>query len=488
MFDDFNNFDELDNEQYEQQLEPEIESIHQLLDIPEDLSPYDRALIVSESIGELPAELQMEAIAYVVEDAELIKDSENLTTIIRNIIKTGLGEDLEQWLKDDIEDLAYAIEDDALFETMVKELEDAGIITEPVGQANEAIVQSVEKPKKKKSTSKEIIEEEQEIVSESFSFSDAVVPENWDLGGDAHLTGNNEIDPEGDGWLRLTENKKQELGYALYDKEIETQDGLKIEFDYASWGKQPGLGFTVFLVDGQVDADNLEIGAKGNALGFAPKGKHQEGMKDAVVGVAFDFAGIFSKATRNKPGGPGKTPDSVSVRSGGDGTEGYEYLGGTERLKEDLDDGKSAERPDQESESARYVAMTFTPKDELLSVKVDMKFGADSEMETVLSDVEIPGEIPDTVKVGFVSATGGRKNITEIDNVVVTESLPEEDIVVAAAKDLPNEKVIVEASEKTENLTNKSNEDQQISTDASVSQEPQPADSDKTQPVADDLD
>lgn len=185
------------------------------------------------------------------------------------------------------------------------------------------------------------------------------------------------------------------------------------------------MGITFFLIDGKTDVTDFSPGGKGNALGFAPLGKNQEGMKDSVVGVAFDANGIFSKKTRNKPGGPGKTPDSVSVRTGGDGQEGYEYIAGTEKLEESIDRGKSAERPDQDGKWARHVSMTFSPKGEQLSLTVKMQFGAEDELETLLSDIEIPGEIPETVKLGIVSTTGGRKHIHEVNNVEVTETVPE---------------------------------------------------------------
>jgi len=74
------------------------------------------------------------------------------------------------------------------------------------------------------------------------------VPQGWELGGDAELTAGT-IDPENDGWLRLTSAVNDELGYAISTDPVDTSTGLLVAFDFVSWGGNGADGFSVFLWD-----------------------------------------------------------------------------------------------------------------------------------------------------------------------------------------------------------------------------------------------
>jgi len=100
------------------------------------------------------------------------------------------------------------------------------------------------------------VEEQVEIFqdnenTEKVDFTGAEAPEDWVLGGDAEMTGDGKTDPDGDGWLRLTSLDSFALGYAVYDKALETENGLAFKFDYTSWGGRGADGITFFLMDGE---------------------------------------------------------------------------------------------------------------------------------------------------------------------------------------------------------------------------------------------
>ena len=259
--------------------------------------------------------------------------------------------------------------------------------------------------------------------TEKIDLTNTEAPENMELGGDAEMTGDGEIDPEGDGWLRLTGDRSYELGYAVYDQELKTENGLAFQFDYTAWGGSGADGITFFLMDGKTTMEEFNPGGYGGSLGYAPRYKTVEGLSNAVVGVGIDEFGNFSDGGEGRNGGDGRTVDSVSVRGPGDEFEGYEFVEGTERLQEGVDITHSDERPDQTGEDYRNVSMTFIPIERQFSLTLSMQFGAQSEPTQLFKDLLIPGIIPDTVKFGFTGASGGATNIHEIRNLVVDKAV-----------------------------------------------------------------
>ncbi len=431
MFEDFNEAEDKKFEQSENKLEPAVEEIFKEAGLHTDTPPAERSELLSDVLGEMPKELQVQAIEVCVQEAFEIEEDPKIALVLRNIIKTGLGRGLEQDLKDEIVKLAYEIEDDALLETMLQELEDAGILVRKVAdyQGSAQEIKHVETPVEAlvETPVETLVETPVEIVEKvevvEYDFSGETVPEDWKLSGDAKLTGDGEIDEVGEGWLRLSENEGWQLGYAFNNEPLETENGLTFKFDYSTWGGNGADGFTFFLVDGETELDEFHTGGVGGSLGYAPRYTSTEGMSNAYVGIGFDEFGNFSNPIEGRTGGTERIQDSVAVRGGGDGFEGYEFIAGTERLEEGIDTRKVAERPDQSGSGARNVTITFKPEEDTFHMSLEMQFGADGETKELFSDLPIPGEVPDTLKFGFVATTGGATNFHEVSNVSSQESV-----------------------------------------------------------------
>jgi hypothetical protein len=259
--------------------------------------------------------------------------------------------------------------------------------------------------------------------TEEVDFTNAQAPEDWVLGGDAEMTGDGLTDPEGDGWMRLTDDESYEIGYAVYDKALDTANGLAFSFDYTSWGGSGADGITFFLMDGETTMDEFNAGGYGGSLGYAPRHKVTEGLSNAVVGIGLDEFGNFSNAGEGRNGGHGRTQDSVSIRAGGDGFEGYEFIDGTERLQEGIDIRNASERPDQAGSDYRNVSIMFTPIEQQFSLTLSMQFGADSEPEQLFEDLLLPGIIPATVKFGYTASSASATNIHEVRNLVIDKAV-----------------------------------------------------------------
>jgi len=300
-------------------------------------------------------------------------------------------------------------------------------------------------------------EEEVEIFqdnenTEEFDLTGADAPENWALGGDAEMTGDGITDPEGDGWLRLTGDESYELGYAVYDEALNTENGLAFQFDYTAWGGSGADGITFFLMDGETTMEEFTPGGYGGSLGFAPRHKVTEGLSNAVVGIGIDEFGNFSNAGEGRNGGHGRTQDSISIRGAGDGFEGYEFIDGTERLQEGVDIRGTEERPDQTGEDYRNVSIMFTPVEQQFSLSLSMRFGAGTEPEQLFKDLLLPGIIPATVKFGFTASSASATNIHEVRNIIIDKAVLND--VVETIAQAPAETQITDSVPATETQTN----------------------------------
>jgi len=460
MFEDFSSQEEQLSEQKESRFEPVEENIIKEIGVPVDLPPEGRAELVSADILELPPELQVPAIEMVVEDAAELKADGAIVSILRNIIKTELGRGLEQDLKDKIVDLAYEIDDIDLQKTLLVELEKAGILVRKYeGPAQTSRVENTSKVAPVEEAGEveegtgeveevvvdEVVEEVEKIEVKKFDFASEQLPENWELGGGAKVTGDGIIDEIGKGYLRLTENIGYDMGYAFYDQPLSTEKGLAFSFNYVSWGGNGADGITFFLVDGKTTAEDFSPGGVGGSLGYAPRYKVDEGMTNAYVGVGLDEFGNFSSPTEGRNGGPGRTADAVTIRAGGDGFEGYEYVTGTDKLSEGIDKTGVKDRPESE---VRKTTISFDRTEkQTLSLTMDMQYGEEGKTERLFENVEIPGEVPDTVKFGFVATTGGAKNIHEIGEVTAQEASIEQPVMEIAEQAPEKAEPVKEAAE-----------------------------------------
>lgn len=141
----------------------------------------------------------------------------------------------------------------------------------------------------------------------------------------ASLTSGNG-DPEGNGFLRLTNNGKFQLGFARSTAAFPSENGFSISFDYFSYGGNGADGISFFLFDAAPGTFN--IGEPGGSLGYAGSST-TPGVSKAYIGFGLDEFGNFSSAAS---GGPGQFPSSVTIRGNGNGHMGvagnYSYLTG----------------------------------------------------------------------------------------------------------------------------------------------------------------
>jgi hypothetical protein len=169
--------------------------------------------------------------------------------------------------------------------------------------------------------------------------------------------------------------------------------------------------------------EDFNPGGAGGSLGYAPRHKTTEGLSNAVVGIGLDEFGNFSYSGEGRNGGQGRTQDSVSIRGAGDGFEGYEFVEGTDKLKEGVDIRDARERPDQTGEDYRNVSILFKPVEKQYSLTLKIQFGAESEPKDLFTNLLLPGVIPATVKFGFTATSGGATNYHEIHNLIIDKSV-----------------------------------------------------------------
>lgn len=264
------------------------------------------------------------------------------------------------------------------------------------------------------------------LYNETFTNSDA---NGWVFGEEnnskkPYLT-SGVTDPTGEGWLRLTESKKNQSTFAYYDRAFEAQNlDINISFDFAIYDGTGADGFSFFLMDGSYDPDP---GAFGGSLGYANRydydGNPVDGLSGGYLGVGFDNYGNFSNSNEGRNGGVGFVPNSISIRGSGEGTSGYEYITHV-NLDQYGDIGfeNLNERPIENN--YRRASIKLTADDKLT---VQVQFGESNSPEIIIDNMDISSYLvdrPETMMFGFSAATGSRKEIHEIRNLLVNANVP----------------------------------------------------------------
>jgi hypothetical protein len=94
-------------------------------------------------------------------------------------------------------------------------------------------------------------------------------------------------DPNGQGWLRLTQNQSWQSGMAVYNTAFSSTEGLQITFDYASHSASHlGLDadwLSFYLIDGNTTNPTV-----GGHWGYHRKGSVHSGGTNNYVGIALD--------------------------------------------------------------------------------------------------------------------------------------------------------------------------------------------------------
>ncbi|WP_228401589.1 hypothetical protein [Chryseobacterium sp. PMSZPI] len=104
--------------------------------------------------------------------------------------------------------------------------------------------------------------------------------------------------------LRLTRNINNiSGGVILADRIFKSNQGIKFEFEYAIYGggSNGGDGISIFLIDGSIPKQQLNLGYFGGGLGytFIRGSQSMEGLRGAYLGIGLDEFGNF-KTTFNQ--------------------------------------------------------------------------------------------------------------------------------------------------------------------------------------------
>ncbi len=220
-------------------------------------------------------------------------------------------------------------------------------------------------------------------------------------------------EPDCQGWLRLTDATNNKRGYAIYNKAFSSKDNVIVEFEYAIYGGSGADGITFFLIDGKTERP--EIGSWGGCLAYS-RYSWDEGITNGYVGIGIDEWGNFSDRGHGGTG-PGRRPDSVTIRGSGNGKVGYNYLTQSQVAKEFgyTIDGKAATR-----DNPRRVKIFIIDQ----KITVQMDFRDDKGYQTIIDEYNLAGAagqapIPPSFKMGFAGSTGGATNVHEIRGLKV---------------------------------------------------------------------
>ncbi len=248
-------------------------------------------------------------------------------------------------------------------------------------------------------------------VVESFKCPTAT---NWQLYGNAVLTGNGTTDPTCDGWLRLNSVSTGQAGSAVYNVAIPNGDGFVVTFQYADYGGTGADGFSFYLIDGGTVTPTL--GAYGGSLGYSSMGGTTPGVTNGYVGIGFDEYGNFSESNFGS-GGPGRNAQQIAVRGSGNLLTGFNYLTAFQ-----LDNMTPARTVDGVTRANARWTRVFVVNNKI-SVQMDFGSGWQTlidayDLSTAISQTVLPA----TFKIGFSGSTGTQTNYHEIRNLTVAKA------------------------------------------------------------------
>ncbi|NGM62936.1 DUF11 domain-containing protein [Sphingobacterium sp. SGG-5] len=258
------------------------------------------------------------------------------------------------------------------------------------------------------------------------------------LGGQARLTGGIEDAPD-DGWLRLTDARENQIGYAVINESFPSSLGVEIDFEFVIWGGTGADGFSIFLFDAnydptlQDDSDpyKFKIGAVGGSLGYANNAT-TSGLSGGYLGVGIDEWGNYTISSGSKRGGAGGTALLPGIGVRGSAESDYAWLTGNVTLPQTLGisnftldyKGPIAPRPDPTG-YYRRIFLTIDPvyeNGQITHYELSTKLQTDinTTPALILDKVKINQIPPDYLKIGFAAATGGSTHIHEVRNLNVT--------------------------------------------------------------------
>jgi hypothetical protein len=232
--------------------------------------------------------------------------------------------------------------------------------------------------------------------------------------------GERKPDPAGSGAFEITPNDRGESGFGLFTRPLQTDKGLKVDFDIFQYnahqyndglGNRGGDGITFFLINGA--ASPASAGDAGGSLGY-------RNLPGAVIGLGFDEFGNFSDPKWGGTGGPGERPDSIVLR--GAESTGFRYIAG-QRSPFPLAVDGAAKR----AAAKRHVTIELSTKN-VLRVYVNYNNGKGDRLvigPIDLNTIKGQPKLPPTIKFGFAAATGDATAFHEIQGMTVTGLPPD---------------------------------------------------------------
>ncbi|MBC9933950.1 gliding motility-associated C-terminal domain-containing protein [Chitinophaga qingshengii] len=261
-------------------------------------------------------------------------------------------------------------------------------------------------------------------ITEDFKGSSAG---NITLGGAAKLTSGVD-DPVGQGWLRLTEDVGNQVGYAFVNAGFPSTLGVLMDFEYVAWRRtNPGLGggdgFSVFLFNDNITAATFSLGSRGGSLGYAGStSTGNTGLAGGYVGVGIDEYGNYANCSEGKTGGVSANcgtlyKDYISARGP---APTYAYLAGSSAGASLDYDVITSTRPTP-TQFYRRVQVAILPTGTgqfTLTVKSTTTPGG--TLQTLFGPITLTSPPPARLKLGFAASTGGAYNRHEVRNLIIT--------------------------------------------------------------------
>ncbi|MCW3461912.1 DUF7927 domain-containing protein [Chitinophaga nivalis] len=245
------------------------------------------------------------------------------------------------------------------------------------------------------------------------------------LGGAARLTSGT-VDPTGAGWLRLTEDVNNQVGYAYVNQGFPSTLGVLMDFEYVAWRRQNpqfggGDGFSVFLFNDNVT--NFTLGSRGGSLGYSQStSTGNTGLSGGYVGIGIDEFGNYGNCGDGKVGGftancSDQFPDYISARGP---APNYAYVGGA-RVNASIDyDPLTPTRPTS-AQFYRRVQVEIMPTGTgQYEITVRWKTSPNGAFTTIFGPFVLSAPPPPRLKLGFAASTGLANNNHEVRNLIIT--------------------------------------------------------------------
>jgi MSHA biogenesis protein MshQ len=217
--------------------------------------------------------------------------------------------------------------------------------------------------------------------------------------------------------LRQTQATSNQATSTTYQRLFPAKNNkVEIEFDHYAYGGTGADGIAFVLSDASITP---QPGAAGGPMGYGAR-SNVNGFSGGWLGFGIDEYGNFS--AEGGPNGPGRRPQSVSIRGSGSGTSGYPYLRGT--CSNGTTNAGSCLSPTVDKNNVNPAHRYRITVDSLVAnqsiVKVERNTGSGFiELIPAFDAAAQSGQkaIPENFLLSLTGSTGGSTNNHEIDNV-----------------------------------------------------------------------